>query len=864
MGKLLSLGARLRYPITVTKLLKSPGDTIKKQESILEYSYKSMREYGDPIAGETWQEEVTTIAGWDSPAEGTLKEWRLKEGMTLTRDAPCMLVEEACSHEIQFQGLCAICGKDMTEVNWASDQRDTQRATINMTHDQTGLMVSGDLAARAEHETQKRLLRQRKLSLVVDLDQTIIHACIEPTVGEWMEDPSNPNYQAVKDVKKFQLNDEGPRGMVTSGCWYYIKMRPGLAEFLEKVAELYELHVYTMGTRAYALNIAKIVDPHQKLFGNRVISRDENGSMISKSLQRLFPVNTNMVVIIDDRADVWPSNRPNLIKVVPYDFFKGIGDINSSFLPKRQDILPAPTPEPEATAAPEALKPVDARPEGTQQQQQQQQQQQPNGKVSALDELVKMSSGDDKVLQAAQTGEQEKLLEQQIMERPLLHMQEELDKQDEQKGKATLDTEDGPHIMTVQHRSQVLRDDDAELVYLQQHLAELHRKFYEEYDEKRASMPAQPASRNKKTGGGGGDDNIDLAAVPDVGFVLDTMKASTLQGTTIVLSGLVPLGVDVLQSEIGIQAMSFGAQISTKVSKKVTHLVISTSRPRTQKVRQAAKIPSIKIVSQNWLTDCLSQWQHVDETPYLVEVHPADRRHHAASETTDADTVSDVDDDDDDDLSRPHLTIIDETGEHRILEEDDDASDEDDGDQDGDEDNLMPDFEDGQTSPIDDLKTFDWEGVDDEMKEFLGSDDDDDDDDSSDADTESRSGDTEVGDEPPSSQDSANGVTGGGGGGGGTKRKAMDDDTASDEGGSALSKKQRVAKSRGASKLSSVRTPNAEDNESSSLPTPQVTGDEEDVSLVPDSAAAEGGDDDFDEDDLEADLEAELAAAGED
>ncbi|KAK2039474.1 FCP1-like phosphatase [Colletotrichum somersetense] len=872
MGKLLTLGARLRYPITVTKLLKSPGDTIKKQESILEYSYKSMREYGDPIAGETWQEEVTTIAGWDSPAEGTLKEWRLKEGMTLTRDAPCMLVEEACSHEIQFQGLCAICGKDMTEVNWASDQRDTQRATINMTHDQTGLMVSGDLAARAEHETQKRLLRQRKLSLVVDLDQTIIHACIEPTVGEWMEDPSNPNYQAVKDVKKFQLNDEGPRGMVTSGCWYYIKMRPGLAEFLEKVSALYELHVYTMGTRAYALNIAKIVDPQQKLFGNRVISRDENGSMISKSLQRLFPVNTNMVVIIDDRADVWPSNRPNLIKVVPYDFFKGIGDINSSFLPKRQDILPAPTPpEPEATTttttttpAPEALKPpTDPRsPEDAQQ---------PNGKVSALDELVRMSSGDDKMLQAAQTGEQEKLLEQQIKERPLLHMQEELDKQDEQKEKAaTLDAEDGPHIMTVQHRSQVLRDDDAELVYLQQHLTELHRAFYEAYDERRASTPAAP--RNKKTGGGGGggDDNIDLAAVPDVGFVLDTMKASTLQGTTIVLSGLVPLGVDVLQSEIGIQAMSFGAQISTKVSKKVTHLVISTSRPRTQKVRQAAKIPSIKIVSQNWLTDCLSQWQHVDETPYLVEVHPADRRHHAAYETTDADTVSDADGDDDgeDDggLSRPHLTIIDETGEHRILEDDDDddASDEDDGDQDGDEDNLMPDFEDGQTSPIDDLKTFDWEGVDDEMKEFLGSDDDDDDD-SLDADAESRDGgDTEVGDEPPSSQDSANGVTSSGGG---TKRKAMDDDTASDEGGSALSKKQRVAKSRGASKLSSVRTPNnAEDNESSSLPTPQVTGDEEDVSLVPDSGAADGGggDDDFDEDDLEADLEAELAAAGDD
>jgi RNA polymerase II subunit A-like phosphatase len=172
---------------------------------------------------------------------------------------------------------------------------------------------------------------------VVDLDQTIIHACIEPTIGDWQDDPNSPNHEAVKDVAKFQLKDEGVRGLA-SACWYYIKMRPGLKEFLSKIAEMYELHVYTMGTRAYAMNIAKIVDPERKLFGDRIISRDENGNITTKSLARLFPVDTKMVVIIDDRADVWPKNRPNLIKVVPYDFFLGIGDINSSFLPKREEL----------------------------------------------------------------------------------------------------------------------------------------------------------------------------------------------------------------------------------------------------------------------------------------------------------------------------------------------------------------------------------------------------------------------------------------------------------------------------------------------------------------------------------------------
>jgi RNA polymerase II subunit A C-terminal domain phosphatase len=135
-------------------------------------------------------------------------------------------------------------------------------------------------AARIEKQTLKRLLTARKLSLVVDLDQTIIHATVDPTVGEWMQDPSNPNYEAVKDVQAFQLEEGGPLGP----CWYFIKLRPGLSDFLEEVSKMYELHVYTMGTRSYANAVAKIVDPHKIYFGNRVLSRDESGSNLFPSL----------------------------------------------------------------------------------------------------------------------------------------------------------------------------------------------------------------------------------------------------------------------------------------------------------------------------------------------------------------------------------------------------------------------------------------------------------------------------------------------------------------------------------------------------------------------------------------------------
>mgnify|MGYP005989083551 FL=1 len=768
--KVVSLGSRLHYPITITKLLKSPGDAIKKQENIIEYKFTWRRKVND----DEWTDE-TTYTEYDSPAEGTLKEWRIREGQVIGADTACMTVEEACGHEVQIQGMCSLCGADMTEINWASEERDADRATINMTHDQTGLMVSESVAQRAEHDTQKRLLRQRKLSLVVDLDQTIIHACIEPTVGEWQRDPSNPNHDAVKDVRSFQLNDDGPRGLA-SGCTYYIKLRPGLAEFLEEVSTMYELHVYTMGTRAYALNIAKIVDPDHKLFGNRVISRDENGSITSKSLQRLFPVSTDMVVIIDDRADVWPTNRANLIKVVPYDFFKGIGDINSSFLPKRQDILPTAPKENGA----QANKGDDS-----------------SAKVSPLDELAKMG-GETESLEV-QAAEQEKTLEKQLTDRPLLHMQEELDKED--------GGEDATDESHAHHRQNLLKDDDEELVALQDHLNDIHTAFYDTYDRRRKdrnqSQPTHPPSHSNAVRRPSVDDGVDLSMVPDVGDILDEIKSNVLSGLVIVLSGLVPLGINVEESEIGMQAQSFGAQVLDSVSKRVTHLVVSSARPRTKKVQQAAKISSIKIVNEQWLLHCLSQWRRLDERPYFLKVDVADTEREKSAEVTEA------------------------------------ASD----------------TEDGGVSEAKDLKDFDWDTADKDLKELLELGDDDDDDDMEDEnweedlelqtdndEDESQAGNESDDSESPTKQ--------------GQKRKTRPEDEDGDgDGESVLAKKQRIARSRGESSLRSVQTLDDGDVERDLAVRAAAVGD-----LI--SASQEDVDTDFDEDGLERDLLAELAASG--
>ena len=51
-------------------------------------------------------------------------------------------------------------------------------------------------------------------------------------------------------------------------------------------------------------------------------------SYIWSYFRAIFPCGDNMVCIIDDREDVW-NFAANLIRVKPYQFFKGVGDINA-------------------------------------------------------------------------------------------------------------------------------------------------------------------------------------------------------------------------------------------------------------------------------------------------------------------------------------------------------------------------------------------------------------------------------------------------------------------------------------------------------------------------------------------------------
>ena len=78
------------------------------------------------------------------------------------------------------------------------------------------------------------------------------------------------------------------------------------------------------------MQIASLIDPDGSLFAHRILSRDEcfDPRWKTPNLKALFPRGDHMVIIIDDRTDVW-NDSPNVIRVRPYRYFKQTGDINA-------------------------------------------------------------------------------------------------------------------------------------------------------------------------------------------------------------------------------------------------------------------------------------------------------------------------------------------------------------------------------------------------------------------------------------------------------------------------------------------------------------------------------------------------------
>ncbi|XP_026394876.1 uncharacterized protein LOC113289731 isoform X1 [Papaver somniferum] len=140
-------------------------------------------------------------------------------------------------------------------------------------------------------ETRKR----KSITLVLDLDETLVHSTLEHC------DDADFTFPVFCNMKEHTV---------------YVRQRPYLKPFLEKVAEMFEIIVFTASQSSYAEQLLNILDPSGKLISERAYRESclfSDGSY-TKDLT-VLGVDLAKVAIIDNSPQVFRLQVNNGIPI---------------------------------------------------------------------------------------------------------------------------------------------------------------------------------------------------------------------------------------------------------------------------------------------------------------------------------------------------------------------------------------------------------------------------------------------------------------------------------------------------------------------------------------------------------------------
>ncbi|QHO30619.1 RNA polymerase II C-terminal domain phosphatase-like [Arachis hypogaea] len=194
----------------------------------------------------------------------------------------------ACTHPGSFGNLCILCG-----------QKLEGESGVKFGYIHKGLRLYDEEISRLRNTDTNNLRSRSKLYLVLDLDHTLLNSThLAHLNSEELHLISQAD--SLRGVSKGSLFKLDKMHMMT-------KLRPFVRTFLREASEMFEMYIYTMGDRPYALEMAKLLDPQGEYFNAKVISRDDGTQ--------------NTVVILDDTEQAWMKHRDNLILMERYHFF---------------------------------------------------------------------------------------------------------------------------------------------------------------------------------------------------------------------------------------------------------------------------------------------------------------------------------------------------------------------------------------------------------------------------------------------------------------------------------------------------------------------------------------------------------------
>ncbi|ONK69721.1 uncharacterized protein A4U43_C05F26030 [Asparagus officinalis] len=210
--------------------------------------------------------------------------------------------EDICPpHPGFIKGMCMRCGQI---------EEDESGVAFGYIH--KDLRLNSKEIDRLRGVDLKNLLEAKKLILILDLDHTVLNSArlVEISAEEEYLRHQALSMQADADRSIFEL----------PGMHLLTKLRPFVRTFLEEATKMFEIYIYTMADRAYALEIAKILDPDKVYFDNRIISNADCTKRHQKGLDVVLGAES-LVLIMDDTEIVWQRHKENLILMERYHFF---------------------------------------------------------------------------------------------------------------------------------------------------------------------------------------------------------------------------------------------------------------------------------------------------------------------------------------------------------------------------------------------------------------------------------------------------------------------------------------------------------------------------------------------------------------
>ncbi|XP_017225547.1 RNA polymerase II C-terminal domain phosphatase-like 4 [Daucus carota subsp. sativus] len=210
--------------------------------------------------------------------------------------------EDICTHPGVIGGMCIRCGQ----------KTDGEQSGVAFGYIHKDLRLANDEIARLRNNDLKNLFRHKKLNLVLDLDHTLLNSTqfrhIMPE-EEYLKVPPD----SLPDALKGNLFRLDFMHMMT-------KLRPFVRTFLKEASKLFEMYIYTMGERAYAVEMAKLLDPENIYFNSKVIAQGDCTQRHQKGLDVVVGQDS-AVLILDDTEQVWAKHKENLILMERYHYF---------------------------------------------------------------------------------------------------------------------------------------------------------------------------------------------------------------------------------------------------------------------------------------------------------------------------------------------------------------------------------------------------------------------------------------------------------------------------------------------------------------------------------------------------------------